>query len=104
MGESVTVKITVTNSGDRAGDEVVQCYLRDDYSSVTRSVKELKDFRRISLQPGESREVLFTITPDMMAFYDRSMKRVIEPGSFTVLVGSSSRNEDLQRVTYVVKK
>lgn len=104
MGESVTVKVTITNSGDRAGDEVVQCYLRDDYSSVTRPVKELKDFRRISLQPGESREVLFTITPDMMAFYDRSMKRVIEPGSFTVVVGSSSRNEDLQGVTYIVKK
>lgn len=101
-GDPVTVKFTVTNCGDRAGDQVVQCYLRDDYSSVTRLIKELKDFRRITLQPGESRLVEFTLNPDDMAFYDRSMNRIIEPGIFTVMIGSSSRDQDLQTVSFRV--
>jgi len=84
------VSVTVTNTGKRAGDEVVQLYVHDLVSSVTRPIKELKDFRRISLAPGESKNVEFTITPEKLWFYDLSMKRVVEPGWFDVMVGPSS--------------
>jgi beta-glucosidase len=89
-GQTVAVSVQVTNTGDRTGDEVVQLYLRDMVSSVTRPLKELKDFRRITLTPGESRMVQFTITPDKLQFYNLDMKRVIEPGEFRVMVGASS--------------
>lgn len=88
--DSVTVSVEVTNTGDRAGDEVVQLYVRDDVASVARPVKELKGFRRITLQPGEARTVMFTLTPNDLAFYDRTMRRVVEPGTFTVYTGTSS--------------
>ena len=68
----------------------MQLYIRDLVSSVTRPVLELKDFRRISLQPGESRLVSFTITPDKLSFLDLNMKRVVEPGRFDIMVGTSS--------------
>ncbi|HEY9427973.1 MAG TPA: beta-glucosidase BglX, partial [Gemmatimonadaceae bacterium] len=89
-GDSLVVTVSVTNSGAREGDEVVQLYLRDDVASVTRPVKELRGFRRITLRPGETRMVTFTVAADDLAFYDRAMRRVIEPGSFTVYVGTSS--------------
>lgn len=84
------VKVTVTNTGTRAGDEVAQLYIHDEVSSVTRPVKELRDFLRLTLKPGESRTVEFTLTPDKLAFYNREMKRVVEPGKFQVMVGGSS--------------
>ena len=84
------VSVTVRNTGRRAGDEVVQLYVRDLVSSVTRPVKELKDFRRVSLKPGESRTVTFTITPDKLSFLDLNMSRTVEPGAFDVMVGTSS--------------
>lgn len=87
---STKVSVTVTNTGKIAGDEIVQMYIRDVVSSVTRPIKELKDFRRISLKPGESKVVEFTITPDKLMFYDMSMKRVVEPGQFDIMVGESS--------------
>jgi beta-glucosidase len=89
-GESVTVTVQVKNTGDRAGDEVVQLYIHDSLSSVTRPVMELKDFRRISLAAGETQTVSFTVTPDKLQFYDIDMKRVVEPGEFQVMVGTSS--------------
>ena len=89
-GDSLVVTVSVTNSGAREGDEVVQLYLRDDVASVTRPVKELRGFRRITLRPGETRMVTFTVTANDLAFHDRAMRRVIEPGSFTVYVGTSS--------------
>jgi beta-glucosidase len=84
------VTVAVTNTGKRAGDEIVQLYIRDLVSSVTRPIKELKDFKRVSLQPGETKTVEFVITPDKLWFYDLNMKRVVEPGSFEIMVGPSS--------------
>jgi beta-glucosidase len=98
-GGSTRVLADVTNSGTRPGDEVVQLYIRDVVSSVTRPVKELKGFERVSLQPGETRTVAFDVTPDHLAFYDIGMQWRVEPGEFRVMVGSSSRDEDLQTVT-----
>ena len=87
-----TVSVTVTNSGKRASDEVVQLYIHDVVSSVTRPVQELKGFRRIHLAPGESRRVEFSLGFDALSFYDVKMKRVVEPGRFEVMVGGSSDN------------
>jgi beta-glucosidase len=84
------VTIAVTNTGKRAGDEIVQLYIRDLVSSVTRPIIELKAFKRIALQPGETKTVEFTITPDKLWFYDLNMKRVVEPGTFDIMVGPSS--------------
>ena len=84
------VSVRVTNTGARAGVEVVQLYLRDDVASVTRPVRELRGFQRVSLQPGQSRTVTFELGFDDMALYDRDMRHVVEPGTFTVFVGGSS--------------
>jgi beta-glucosidase len=87
---TATVSVTVKNTGSRRGAEVVQLYIRDDYSSVTRPVKELKGFKKIWLDAGQSETVSFTITPDMLSFYDTNMKWVVEPGDFTIMTGGSS--------------
>ena len=89
-GENVTVSVDVKNSGDKDADEVVQCYIRDEFSSVTRPVKELKDFMRTSLKAGETKTITFLITPDKLSFYNLSMKKVVENGKFKVMVGTSS--------------
>lgn len=94
--------VDVTNTGTRAGAEVVQMYIRDLVSSVTRPVKELKGFAKVLLQPGETRTVELPITPDHLAFYDVRIRRVVEPGEFAVMVGTSSREADLQSVTLQV--
>lgn len=99
---SLEAEVTVTNTGDRAGVEIVQLYLRDCYSSVTRPVKELKDFRRVALEPGASERVRFTVTPDMLTMLDKSLRPVVEPGEFRVMVGASSRDEDLLTRTFEV--
>jgi beta-glucosidase len=88
--DSIMVRVRVTNTGNRAGDEVVQCYLRDDVASFTRPVKQLRRFLRMSLQPRESRTVSFTLGPDDFAFPGRDLRPVIEPGTFTVYVGTNS--------------
>jgi beta-glucosidase len=87
---TLTVAAEVTNTGSRPGDEVVQLYLQDVVASMTRPIQELKGFTRISLKPGESRRVEFTIGPDALSFLDASMKRVVEPGAFRVRVSNSS--------------
>jgi beta-glucosidase len=92
------VTVDVANTGEREGREVVQLYIRDLVSSVTRPVKELKGFRKILLQPGETATVEFEITPDLLSFYDAEMKFVVEPGEFELMVGNSSRDQDLQKV------
>ena len=84
------VSVTVTNTGKRPGDEVVQLYIHDLVSSVTRPVMELKDFKRISLAAGESKTVEFVITPDKLSFLDVNMNRIVEPGWFEIMVGTSS--------------
>jgi beta-glucosidase len=91
--DSLTVQVQVTNTGARAGDEVVQLYLRDDVASVTRPVRELRGFERITLQPGQTRTVAVTLRPSDLAFYDQQMRQVVEPGTFTVWVGTSSADE-----------
>jgi beta-glucosidase len=78
-------------------------YIRDKVSSVTRPVKELKGFERITLAPGETKTVSLEIAPEHLAFYDIDMKYVVEPGDFEIMVGNSSRDQDLQKVTLRVK-
>jgi beta-glucosidase len=94
-----TVSVTVTNTGDRAGDEVVQMYIRDKVSSVTRPVKELKGFERVSLEPGETKTVSLTISPEALQFYNLDMVRVVEPGEFDIMVGNSSENYETTVLT-----
>ena len=98
------VLVDITNTGKRRGAEVVQMYIRDRVSSVTRPVKELKGFHKISLQPGETRTVALEITPESLAFYDIDLKYAVEPGEFEIMVGSSSRDQDLQTVVLTVTK
>jgi len=102
--ESTQVLVDVTNSGKRAGTEVVQMYIRDRVSSVTRPVKELKGFQKIWLRPGETRTVALDITPESLAFYDIHMNYVVEPGEFDIMVGSSSSDADLQKIVLTVTK
>ena len=89
-GERVRVSVDVANTGARAGDEVVQLYVRDDYSSVTRPIIELKHFQRVALAPGERRTVTFELTPDDLALWNAQMKHVVEPGTFTISAGPNS--------------
>ena len=86
-----------------AGTEIVQLYLRDVFSQVTRPVKELKDFARVELAPGESKVIEFTVTPDKLMFLDKNMKPIVEAGEFIVMVGSSSAGEDLLKASFWVK-
>lgn len=91
----VEIACTVTNSGSRAGDEVVQLYLRDDYSSVITFEKVLRGFQRLHLRPGESQRVTFTLQPTDLAVYDRNNRWTVEPGRFTVMLGASSTDTRL---------
>ena len=91
-GETAKVSVDVTNTGKMKGDEIVELYIHDLLASVTRPVKELKGFERIGLNPGETKTVTFTITPAQLEFYNEEMKKVIEPGMFDIMVGSSSVN------------
>jgi beta-glucosidase len=102
--ETTRVLVDVKNTGKRTGMETVQLYVRDLVSSVTRPVKELKGFQKISLQAGETKTVALEITPDSLAFYDVKMKYVVEPGEFEIMVGNSSRDCDLQKVILTVAK
>jgi beta-glucosidase len=101
--ESTSVLVDVTNIGKRPGDEVVQMYIRDKVSSVTRPVKELKGFQRITLEPGQKKRVSLDITPESLAFHNIDMKYVVEPGEFEIMVGNSSRDEDLQIILLRVR-
>ncbi|GAB2861420.1 glycoside hydrolase family 3 protein [Hymenobacter ruber] len=89
-GEAAQVTFTLTNTGKVAGEEVTQLYLRDPVASVARPLKELKDFRKISLKPGESKTVTFTIDKDKLAFYNSRLEWAAEPGKFNLMVGSAS--------------
>jgi beta-glucosidase len=90
-----TASIDITNTGRIAGDEIIQLYIRDQVSSVTRPVKELKDFRRIHLEPGQTKTVQFIITADKLSFLNEDMRRVVEPGLFDIMVGPSSSSDKL---------
>ena len=97
--QSTTVSVVVTNTGALAGDEIVQMYIKDDLASVGRYIKMLKGFERVSLQPGESKMVEFTLDHTNLSILDQGMQKIVEPGTFTVYVGSSSRDEDLLATT-----
>jgi len=101
---STQLVVNVTNTGKRAGAEVVQLYIRDLVSSVTRPVKELKGFKKVWLESGESATVKFDITPASLAFYGIDMKYVVEPGDFELMVGNSSRDADLQKLILQVTR
>jgi beta-glucosidase len=101
--DSAMLSCTITNIGKMAGDEVVQLYIRDMLASVARPVMELKGFQRMHLQPGESRRVSFMITPSLLEMFDAKMNRVIEPGDFCLMIGSSSRSTWLKEVVRVVE-
>ena len=96
--DSFTASIELTNVGNREGTEVVQLYIRDVYSSATRPVKELKDFTRVTLKPGEKKTVTFTVTPDKLAYWNRNMQYGVEKGEFEIMIGSSSQDKDLKKV------
>ncbi|AMK16593.1 beta-glucosidase [Sphingobium sp. MI1205] len=89
-GGTVTVSVDVRNTGARLGDETVQLYIRDKVSSVTRPVKELKGFERVTLKPGESRTVQFAVGPQSLQMWNDRMERVVEPGEFEIMTGNSS--------------
>jgi beta-glucosidase len=95
-GDSAAVRFTLTNTGSRDGDEVVQLYIHDDLASVVRPVMSLEGFERVHLRPGESREVGLSITPDNLSLLDRELREVVEPGSLRIMIGASSGDIRLQ--------
>jgi beta-glucosidase len=95
-----TVMVDVTNTGSRAGDEVVQLYIRDEVSLATRPVKELRGFQRVTLNAGEKKTVTFEVGPDHLSYHGLGMKRVVEPGRFQLMVGGNSA--DLRSVSLTV--
>ena len=99
---STRVLADVTNTGKRAGAEVVQMYIRDLVSSVTRPIKELKGFKKVNLPPGGTQTVALDITAELLAFYDINMEFLVEPGEFEIAVGNSSRDSDLRKVILTV--
>ena len=101
--DSTKVFIDVKNAGSVYGEEVVQLYIRDLVSSVTRPVKELKGFKRIGLKAGESTTITLTIKPEHLSFTNVKMEFDVEPGDFEIMVGNSSRNEDLRKIILQVE-
>jgi beta-glucosidase len=89
---TATVRCVVKNTGARPGDEVAQLYVRDVLGSVARPIMELKGFERIGLKPGEEREVVFRLGPEHLRMLDRNLRWIVEPGTFRIMVGSSSKD------------
>lgn len=97
------ITVTVKNVSDVDGSETVQLYVRDEFATVVRPIKELKAFRKVYLKAGESKEITFEISKDLLMFYDQKLEKVFEPGNFLVYVGSSSRDRDLKMTHFVMK-
>lgn len=93
--EEVEISVQVENKGDRPGEEIVQLYIRDIFSSATRPVKELKDFKRVALNPGEKKTVSFILPASKLACYDKNMQWTVERGDFEIMVGASSADKEL---------
>ena len=87
---SITATCTITNTGKYAGEEIVQLYIRDKVAAPVRPVKELKDFKKISLQPGESKTIQFTIDKEKLSFYNEKLQWITQPGEFELMIGASS--------------
>lgn len=100
---TIKAKVTVKNTGDYDGVEIVQLYIRDPQASVSRPVKELKDFKRVDLKKGEQKDVEFTITPDKLKFYNYNLEYVLEPGAFDLMIGANSSDKALKKTTFEVK-
>ena len=98
------VSVDVANTGDRAGEEVVQLYIHDLYSVVTRPIKELRDFRRVALAPGERKRVEFTLPVERLGALDENMRFSVEAGDYEIMTGSSSADRNLLKTTITVKK
>jgi beta-glucosidase len=101
--ENIEVSVTIKNTGARDGVEIAQLYIRDCIACVTRPVKELKGFERVALKAGESKRITFTLTPEHLRYYNLDMERIVEPGTFKVMVGGSSRDKDLLTAEFEVK-
>jgi beta-glucosidase len=103
IGTSETVDVTcvVKNKGKVKGDEVVQLYIRDELASVSRPIMELKGFQRISLNPGEQKQVTFALGPEELTMLNKEMKRVVEPGDFRIMIGASSKDIRLRGILKV---
>jgi beta-glucosidase len=102
VGGQVAVSVDVTNTGDRAGDEVVQLYVHHRAAAVPRPIKELKGFKRISLQPGERKTVTFGLSTHQLGFCDQAMRFRVQPGTVAVMVGSSSQHLPLSGAFEIV--
>ena len=100
--EKITVFVEVSNTGELDGEEIAQLYIRDNVSSATRPVKELKGYQRVVLKAGETKKVEFTLDAESLAFYDINMDYCVEPGNFTIMTGSSSAKKDLKITTLTV--
>jgi beta-glucosidase len=90
VGQTVDVTVTITNTGNVRGDEVVQLYIRDEFASIPRPVKELKGYARLELDPGMSGTLTFKLPVNQLAFYDTELDLVLEPGRIIVMIGGSS--------------
>jgi beta-glucosidase len=99
--DSTLIRIKITNTGKITGDEVVQLYIRDELSSVTRPVTELKGFQRIFLNPLESKEISFMINPEKLSMLDKNLKKIVEPGDFRIMIGASSKDIRLHGIIHV---
>ena len=99
--DSVQVSFTLSNTGARKGDEVVQLYVNDLASSITTYEKVLRGFERVTLEPGESKVITFTLTPKDLSLVDRDFKRVVEPGGFDIMIGASSTDIRLRQTLTV---
>jgi len=100
----LTLSVEVANTGKRTGDEVVQLYIRATATGITRPVRELKGFQRVTLQPGEKRRIEFTVGPEQLGFYNSEMRFVVEPGEFKVMIGNSSADEHELVTSFEVEK
>jgi len=102
--DKIIVTTEITNTGEVDGEEIAQLYIRDNVSSVTRPVKELKGYQRVFLKAGETKKIKFTINSESLAFYDIDMNYVVEPGTFTIMTGSSSNDKDLKKTILTINK
>lgn len=101
---TILVTTEITNTGEVDGEEVAQLYIRDNVSSVTRPIKELKGYQRVFLKAGETKKIKFTLNAESLAFYDINMNYVVEPGTFTIMTGSSSNKKDLKKTILTINK
>lgn len=102
VDDTLNVTVSLQNSGQKMGEEVVQLYIRDLNASITRPVKELRDFQKVQLKPDESREVTFSLTRNDFSFYNKKIERVVEPGKFSVMVGTNS--EKVLQASFIIRE